>query len=67
VYLKGGKNGGGPLRMAPQNVSSRLVELAHVKPGDKVLDIATGIGEPPITGAKRFVVMVMFWLRIYHH
>jgi ubiquinone/menaquinone biosynthesis C-methylase UbiE len=36
-----------------QNISNRLVELANIKPGDKVLDIATGIGEPAITGAKR--------------
>jgi ubiquinone/menaquinone biosynthesis C-methylase UbiE len=36
-----------------QNVSNRLVELAHIKAGDKILDIATGIGEPAITGAKR--------------
>jgi ubiquinone/menaquinone biosynthesis C-methylase UbiE len=36
-----------------QNISNRLVELANIKPGDKVLDIATGIGEPAITAAKR--------------
>ena len=36
-----------------KNVSDRLVELANIKPGDKVLDIATGIGEPAITSAKR--------------
>lgn len=36
-----------------QNVSKRLVELAHIKPGDNILDIATGIGEPAITGARQ--------------
>lgn len=36
-----------------QNVSNRLVELAQIKAGDKILDIATGIGEPAITGAKQ--------------
>jgi ubiquinone/menaquinone biosynthesis C-methylase UbiE len=36
-----------------QNISSRLVELGHTKPGDKILDIATGIGEPAVTAAKR--------------
>lgn len=36
-----------------QNISNKLVEFAHVKPGDRVLDIATGIGEPAITGSKR--------------
>ncbi|MFZ0647016.1 MAG: class I SAM-dependent methyltransferase, partial [Nitrososphaeraceae archaeon] len=31
----------------------RLVELAEIKPGSKVLDIATGIGEPALTAAKQ--------------
>jgi ubiquinone/menaquinone biosynthesis C-methylase UbiE len=35
------------------NISNKLVELANIKPGDKILDIATGIGEPAITAAKR--------------
>jgi ubiquinone/menaquinone biosynthesis C-methylase UbiE len=35
-----------------QNISSRLVELTNTKPGDNVLDIATGIGEPAITAAE---------------
>jgi ubiquinone/menaquinone biosynthesis C-methylase UbiE len=30
-----------------------LVELAEIKPGSRVLDIATGIGEPAITPAKQ--------------
>jgi ubiquinone/menaquinone biosynthesis C-methylase UbiE len=33
-------------------VSRRLIELAVIKPGSRVLDIATGIGEPSITAAK---------------
>jgi ubiquinone/menaquinone biosynthesis C-methylase UbiE len=36
-----------------QKLSDRLVELAEINPGDKVLDIATGIGEPAITAAKK--------------
>ena len=36
-----------------QKVSNKLVELAEVQPGDKVLDIATGIGEPAVTAARR--------------
>jgi ubiquinone/menaquinone biosynthesis C-methylase UbiE len=36
-----------------QKVSDRIVELAEIKPGDKVLDIATGIGEPAVTAARR--------------
>ena len=34
-------------------VSERLVALAELKSGDRVLDIATGIGEPAVTAARR--------------
>ncbi|HEY8600449.1 MAG TPA: methyltransferase domain-containing protein [Thermomicrobiales bacterium] len=30
-----------------------LLDLAHVGPGDRVLDVASGAGEPAITAAKR--------------
>jgi ubiquinone/menaquinone biosynthesis C-methylase UbiE len=33
-------------------VSERLVELAGVKPGDRVLDVAAGYGEPSLTAAR---------------
>src|SRR5436190_795130 len=33
-------------------VSERLVELAGIKAGDRVLDIAAGLGEPALTAAK---------------
>lgn len=36
-----------------RNVSERLIELANVKEGDKVLDIATGLGEPAISAARK--------------
>jgi ubiquinone/menaquinone biosynthesis C-methylase UbiE len=36
-----------------QKVSDKIVELAEIKAGDKVLDIATGIGEPAVTAARR--------------
>lgn len=36
---------------AAKPVNSRLVELAQVKPGSRVLDIATGTGEPAVTAA----------------
>lgn len=36
-----------------QIVNERLVELAEIKQGDNVLDIATGIGEPAITAARK--------------
>src|SRR5262249_33044087 len=41
------------LDRAAQHVSDRLVELARIKPGDRVLDIATGSGEPGITAARK--------------
>ena len=36
-----------------QKVSDKLVELADIRPGQKVLDIATGIGEPALTACRR--------------
>lgn len=41
------------IETATQVVSKRLVELAEIKPGSKVLDIATGMGEPALTAAKK--------------
>jgi enediyne biosynthesis protein CalE5 len=41
------------LDRAAQHVSDRLVELARIKPGDRVLDVATGSGEPGITAARK--------------
>lgn len=43
------------LEIAAQKVNDRLVELAEIKPGQKVLDIATGIGEPAVTAARKLV------------
>lgn len=34
-------------------ISERLVELAGVKPGSRVLDVAAGYGEPSLTAARR--------------
>jgi enediyne biosynthesis protein CalE5 len=36
-----------------QNLSNHLVDLAKINSGSKVLDMATGIGEPAITAAKK--------------
>ena len=36
-----------------QKVSDKIVELSEIKSGDKVLDIATGIGEPAVTAARK--------------
>ena len=38
-----------PIEKGSQKLSNRLVELAEIKPGQRVLDIATGIGEPAMT------------------
>lgn len=38
---------------AAEKVSRRLIELAEIKQGSRVLDIATGIGEPAITAANQ--------------
>jgi SAM-dependent methyltransferase len=43
------------LEVAAQKVNYRLIELAEIKPGQKILDIATGIGEPAITAARKLV------------
>jgi enediyne biosynthesis protein CalE5 len=34
-----------------QPLSNRMMHLAHVAPGQRVLDVATGIGEPAMTAA----------------
>jgi enediyne biosynthesis protein CalE5 len=42
------------LKRGAQKVSDKSVELAEIKPGDKVLDIAAGIGgEPAVAAARR--------------
>ena len=38
---------------AAEKLSRRLIELAEIKRGSRVLDIATGIGEPSITAANQ--------------
>jgi SAM-dependent methyltransferase len=35
------------------SISERLVELAGVEPGSRVLDVAAGYGEPSLTAARR--------------
>ena len=37
---------------ALQPIGDRLCELAEIRPGQRVLDIATGIGEPALTAAQ---------------
>jgi ubiquinone/menaquinone biosynthesis C-methylase UbiE len=49
---QGWKEWWAPIEKGAQKVSQRLIELAEIKPGHRVLDVATGIGEPAITAAK---------------
>lgn len=35
-----------------QPVSDRMMELVEIQPGQKVLDVATGLGEPAVTAAR---------------
>jgi ubiquinone/menaquinone biosynthesis C-methylase UbiE len=39
-------------RRSTLQVSKRLVELAGIEPGDRVLDVAAGYGEPSLTAAR---------------
>lgn len=41
------------METASRPVSERLVELAGIASGDRVLDVATGFGEPAVTAARR--------------
>jgi SAM-dependent methyltransferase len=49
-----GYRGWGPV-LGPQTqpVSERMLELAGIQPGQRVLDVATGPGEPAVTAAQR--------------
>ena len=38
---------------ADRHISQRLVELAGVRPGSRVLDVAAGYGEPALTAARK--------------
>lgn len=38
---------------AAQGLNERIVDLAEVRAGHRVLDVATGIGEPALTAARR--------------
>ncbi len=38
---------------AAQHLNERLVDLARIRPGHRVLDVATGLGEPALTAARR--------------
>ncbi|MDQ3840528.1 MAG: methyltransferase domain-containing protein [Thermoproteota archaeon] len=46
------ENRNGGLEVGAKKVSNKLLELAEIRQGDHVLDIATGYGEPAITAAQ---------------
>ena len=71
---KGWKEWWQTVEVAAQKISDRLVELAEIKPGQKVLDIATGIGEPAITAARKVAGSGnntdgtgVSWLQMFQH
>jgi len=41
-----------PVLEGGQKLSDKLIDLAGVRPDSKVLDVATGIGEPAVTAAR---------------
>jgi SAM-dependent methyltransferase len=41
------------LERAGQHVADRLVELAQIRAGERVIDIASGSGEPAVTAARK--------------
>jgi ubiquinone/menaquinone biosynthesis C-methylase UbiE len=49
--------------ISAQKVSDRLVEIADIKPGQKVLDIATGIGEPEVSKFSEWFRQPIYWYR----
>jgi len=53
VSADGWKRHWGLWARAAQPVNDRLVELAGIRPGHRVLDVATGLGEPAFTAARR--------------
>ena len=55
MQLQVGKNGGKHSKLGEKKVSARLIELAEITSGQKILDIATGIGEPAVTAARKLV------------
>jgi ubiquinone/menaquinone biosynthesis C-methylase UbiE len=41
------------IEAAARHISERMVELAAIKPGNRVLDVAAGLGEPTLAAARR--------------
>lgn len=49
---KGWREWNGKIDAATLHIAKRLVELAGIEAGDRVLDVAAGYGEPSLTAAK---------------
>jgi ubiquinone/menaquinone biosynthesis C-methylase UbiE len=43
-----------------------IADLAKINPDSRVLDIATGIGEPAVTAAKKNLYWQWLWVHISH-
>ena len=50
---QGWKKRWGAFEQGAQPLSNRMMELAHISTGQRILDVATGIGEPAMTAARR--------------
>jgi protein-L-isoaspartate O-methyltransferase len=48
-----------------QKVGDKILELAEIKPGERVLDIATGIGELAVTAARTVSQMAKLLLQTF--
>src|SRR5260221_3772675 len=48
----GWKDWGQVMGQGLQPISDRMMELAEIRPGQQVLDVATGLGEPAVTAAR---------------
>jgi SAM-dependent methyltransferase len=53
IAAPGLKDWGPVLGPQLQPVNERMLELADIQPGSRVLDVATGVGEPAVTAAHR--------------
>jgi hypothetical protein len=59
------------LSAGAQKVSDKIIELVEIKPGDEVLDIATGIREPADNAAGKLsqtakLLLLIFQLKCWH-
>jgi hypothetical protein len=54
-----------PIEKGAQKLSQRLIELAEIKPGQRVLDIARALENHQLQQQKLSEPEVMFWLQTF--